>query len=59
MRATKCAFDFEGAEDFSEYEDELEDASVEVVEAADAADESIEVVDTADVADDAETPEGE
>ena len=59
VRICQRAFDFEGAEDFSEYEDELEDAGVDVVEVADAADESVEVVDAADVADDAETPEGE
>ena len=59
VRICQRAFDFEGAEDFSVYEDELEDAGVDVVEVADAADESVEVVDAADVADDAETPEGE
>ena len=59
VRICQRAFDFEGAEDFSEYEDELEDAGVEVVEVAEAADESVEVVDATDVADDAETPEGE
>ena len=58
VRICQRAFDFEGAEDFSEYEDELEDA-VEAVEVADAADESVEVVDATDVADDAETPESE
>ena len=45
--------------DFSEYEDELEDAGVDVVEVADAADESVEAVDVAGLADDVETPEGE
>ena len=58
VRICQRAFDFEGAEDFSEYEDELEDA-VEAVEVAVAADESVEVVDATDVADDAETPESE
>jgi len=62
VRICQRAFDFEGAEDFSEY-DELEDAdedvAVEAIDVADAADESVEVVDAADAADDAETSEGE
>ena len=58
VRICQRAFDFEGAEDFSEYEDELEDA-VEVVEVADATDENVEVIDVAGLADDVETPEGE
>ena len=63
VRICQRAFDFEGAEDFSEYEDELEnageDVAVEVFDVADAADEGVEVVDAAEVADDVETPEGE
>ena len=62
VRICQRAFDFEGAEDFSEYE-ELEDAgedvAVEAIDVADAADEGVEVVDAADAADDAETSEGE
>ena len=66
VRICQRAFDFEGAEDFSEYE-ELEDAgedagedvAVEALDVTDAADEGVEVVDAADVADDAETSEGE
>ena len=62
VRICQRAFDFEGAEDFSEYE-ELEDAgedvAVEVIDVADAADEGVEVVDAADAAGDAETSEGE
>jgi GTP-binding protein len=62
VRICQRAFDFEGAEDFSEYE-ELEDAdedvAVEAIDVADAADEGVEVVDTADAAGDAETSEGE
>ena len=34
VRICQRAFDFEGAEDFSEYEDELEDAGVEVIDVA-------------------------
>ena len=59
VRICQRAFDFEGAEDFSEYEEELEDEGVEVIDVADAADEGVEVVDAAEVADDVETPEGE
>ena len=59
VRICQRAFDFEGAEDFSEYEEELGDEGVEVFDVADAADEGVEVVDAADVADDVETPEGE
>ena len=63
VRICQRAFDFEGAEDFSEYEEELEDeggdVAVEVFDVADAADEGVEVVDATDVADDVETPEGE
>ena len=62
VRICQRAFDFEGAEDFSEYE-ELEDAgkdvAVEAIDVADAADEGVEVVDAADAEDDAETSEGE
>ena len=62
VRICQRAFDFEGAEDFSEYE-ELEDAgedvAVEAIDVADAADEGVEVVDAADAAGDAETSEGE
>ncbi|MFR7798457.1 MAG: Obg family GTPase CgtA [Collinsella sp.] len=51
VRICQRAFDFEGAEDFSEYE-ELEDAgedvAVEAIDVADAADEGVEVVDAAD-----------
>ena len=63
VRICQRAFDFEGAEDFSEFEEELEDAgedvAVEVFDVDDAADEGVEVVDAADAAYDAETPEGE
>ena len=63
VRICQRAFDFEGAEDFSEFEEELEDAgedvAVEVFDVDDAADEGVEVVDAADAADDSETPEGE
>ena len=62
VRICQRAFDFEGAEDFSEYE-ELEDAgedvAVEAIDVTDAADEGVEVVDAVDAADDAETSEGE
>lgn len=62
VRICQRAFDFEGAEDFLEYE-ELEDAgedvAVEAIDVADAADEGVEAIDAADVADDAETSEGE
>ena len=62
VRICQRAFDFEGAEDFSEYE-ELEDAgedvAVEALDVTDAPDEGVEVVDAADAADDAETSEGE
>mgnify|MGYP003379609478 FL=1 len=58
VRICQRAFDFEGAEDFSEYE-ELEDAGVGAIDVAYAADEGVEVVDAADAADDAETSEGE
>ena len=65
VRICQRAFDFEGAEDFSEYE-ELEDAgedvAVEAIDVADAADEGVKVVDATDAADaagDTETPEGE
>ena len=62
VRICQRAFDFEGAEDFSEYE-ELEDAgedvAVEAIDVTDAADEGVEVVDAADAEDDAETSEGE
>ena len=62
VRICQRAFDFEGAEDFSEYE-ELEDAgedvAVEAIDVADAADEGVEAIDAADAADDAETSEGE
>ena len=62
VRICQRAFDFEGAEDFSEYE-ELEDAgedvAVEAIDVADAADEDVEVVNAADAAGDAETSEGE
>ena len=62
VRICQRAFDFEGAEDFSEYEeleDVGEDVAVEAIDVADAVDESVEVVDAADAADDAETSEGE
>ena len=63
VRICQRAFDFEGAEDFSEFEEELEDAgedvAVEVFDVTDAADEGVEVVDEAEVADDVETSEGE
>ena len=63
VRICQRAFDFEGAEDFSEYEEEFgdagEDAAVEVFDVADTADEGVEVVDAAEVAGDVETPEGE
>ena len=63
VRICQRAFDFEGAEDFSEFEDELEDGgedvAVEVVDVADAADEGVEAIDAADAAYDAETSEGE
>ena len=63
VRICQRAFDFEGAEDFSEFEEELEDAgedvAVEVFDVDDAADEGVEVVDAAEVADDVETSEGE
>ena len=58
VRICQRAFDFEGAEDFSEYEEELE-GTTEVVEVADVADEVAEVVEAADIAGDVETPEGE
>ena len=62
VRICQRAFEFEGAEDFSEYE-ELEDAgeevAVEALDVADAADEGVEAVDAADAEDDAETSEGE
>ena len=62
VRICQRAFDFEGAEDFSEYE-ELEDAgedvAVEAIDVADVADEGVEAIDAADAADDAETSEGE
>ena len=62
VRICQRAFDFEGAEDFSEYE-ELEDAgedvAVEAIDVTDAADEGVEVVDAVDAADDAETSQGE
>ena len=62
VRICQRAFDFEGAEDFSEYE-ELEDAgedvAVEAIDVTDAADEGVEVVDAADAEDDAENSEGE
>ncbi len=32
VRICQRAFDFEGAEDFSEFEDELEDEGVEVID---------------------------
>ena len=62
VRICQRAFDFEGAEDFSEYEDELEDVGVEVIDVA------AEGADVAHVAEDSEgatevdvieTPEGE
>lgn len=72
VRICQRAFDFEGAEDFSEFEDELEDGSedvaVEVVDVEDVADDSLEAVDAVDAidgtddavaAEDVETPEGE
>ena len=59
VRICQRAFDFEGAEVFSEYEEDLEDADVEVIDVADAADDGVEIVDAAEVADDVETPEGE
>ena len=62
VRICQRAFDFEGAEDFSEYE-ELEDAgedvAVEAIDVTYAANEGVEVVDATDAADDVETPEGE
>ena len=62
VRICQRAFDFEGAEDFSEYEDELEDAGVEVIdvaaEGADVVDATEDFEGTAEV-DDVETPEGE
>lgn len=62
VRICQRAFDFEGAEDFSEYE-ELEDAgedvAVEAIDVTEAANEGVEVVDATDAADDVETPEGE
>ena len=72
VRICQRAFDFEGAEDFSEFEDELEDGSedvaVEVVDVEDVAGDSLELVDAVDAVDasndavaaeDVETPEGE
>ena len=59
VRICQRAFDFEGAEDFSEYEEDLEEADVEVIDVADVADDGVEIVDAAEVADDVETPEGE
>ena len=69
VRICQRAFDFEGAEDFSEFEDELEDGSEDlVVEVVDVADDSLEAVDAVDdidgtddavAAEDVETPEGE
>ena len=44
VRICQRAFDFEGAEDFSDYEDELEDGSEDVaVELVDVADDSLEL----------------
>ena len=69
VRICQRAFDFEGAEDFSEFEDELEDGSEDVaVEVVDVADDSLEAADAVDAidgiddafaAEDVETPEGE
>ena len=63
VRICQRAFDFEGAEDFSEYEEELEDAgedvTVEVFDVADAVDEGVEAVDAVEAVNDIETPEGE
>ena len=62
VRICQRAFDFEGAEDFSEYEDELEDAGVEVI---DVAAEGADVVDATEGSegttevDVVEIPEGE
>ncbi|MCI7621218.1 MAG: Obg family GTPase CgtA, partial [Collinsella sp.] len=62
VRICQRAFDFEGAEDFSEYEDELEDAGVEVIDvAAEGADVAhvTEGSEGATEVDVIETPEGE
>ena len=62
VRICQRAFDFEGAEDFSEYEDELEDAGVEVIDvAAEGADVAhvTEGSEGATKVDIIETPEGE
>ena len=62
VRICQRAFDFEGAEDFSEFEDELEDAGVEVI---DVAAEGADVANVAEGSEGAtevdviETPEGE
>ena len=62
VRICQRAFDFEGAEDFSEYEDELEDAGVEVI---DVAAEGVDVAHVTEGSEGAtevdviETPEGE
>lgn len=62
VRICQRAFDFEGAEDFSEYEEELEDEGVEVIDVAaegsDVADVTEGSEGTTEV-DVVETPEGE
>lgn len=62
VRICQRAFDFEGAEDFSEFEDEFEDADVEVIdvaaEGADVADATEGSEGTTEV-NVVETPEGE
>ena len=62
VRICQRAFDFEGAEDFSEFEDELEDAGVEVIDVAAEDADVAHVTEGSEGATDVdviETPEGE